>query len=490
MKHMQGKAQSRTWRRPVPWIVLALLAVAAAAIVIMLEQAKIAPRQLGPYLERRTSGHNPIIANAGSWMGRHLVALDRGDGMPSAMPALRLGAQDVAAGRDATGRIVLVASIDELRAAMAQAVPGDVITLLPGRYRIAGPLEARRPGRENAPITVRASRPGSVTLEQEAVEGFRVGAAWWRFENLLLHGVCSVDSSCEHAIHIAGAAHHVALVNNTMVDFNAHIKINGEGGQFPDHGLIESNTLTNTRARVTANPVTPIDLVAASHWTIRRNLISDFVKVEGDGVSYGAFAKGGGESNVFEQNLVWCERRLTVLPGQRVGLSFGGGATGKPYCRDRACVVEQQGSTMRSNLIRNCSDVGIYLNNAAQSSILHNSVVDTAGIDVRFAGSSAEVEGNLVDGVIRRRNDGVVREHDNLNAASTYAYLAYHPIRALYQASGFGWRGTPVTREAPIGLPPDLCGRVRGTKPAYGAFEDFAPCLAPAPVTSSISAAN
>lgn len=470
---------------------LALGVFGAAALAIALEQAEVAPRQLGPYLERRASGHNPVITGTGSWLGRQLVALDRGDDAQGVLPALRLGAQDQPAGSDTAGRTVLVSSAADLRAAMARAEPGDAITLLPGRYRMGPTLDASRPGNAQALITVRARQPGSVVLEQEAVEGFRISSPYWQFENLVLRGVCGDDSSCEHAFHITGGAHHVAIVNNLVVDFNAHVKINGQGGQFPDHGRIVSNTLTNTRARMTASPVTPIDLVAASDWRIERNLISDFVKAGGDGISYGAFAKGGGARNVFERNLVWCERRLAGLPGQRVGLSLGGGATGKPYCRDRACVVEQQDSAMRSNMIAACSDVGIYLNNAARSKLVHNSVIDTAGIDVRFAGSSADLEGNLVDGAIRSRNGGIVREHDNLSAASYKAYLGHHPIRTLYAPSAFGWSGAAKRREASPGLPPDLCGQARGAAPAYGAFEDFAPCVASAtPATSSSSAAN
>ena len=493
MKPTRGQAPRR---RRLLAASLALLVLGAAAAVIVVERAGVAPRQLGPYLAQRASGHQHLVSAGGSWLGAQLVRLDRGRGVQDGAGDLRLGAQDAPAGSDTAGRIVLVGNPDELRTALARAEPGDAITLLPGRYRIAAPLAAGRPGSEAAPIVVRARRPGSVTLEQEGIEGFRISAPYWRFENLVLRGTCADDAGCEHAFHVAGAAHHVALVNNTVVDFNAHIKINGEGGQFPDHGLAEANTLTNTHARRTANPVTPVDLVAASGWTIRRNLISDFVKAGGNGVSYGAFAKGGGTGNVFEQNLVWCERRLSGAPGQRIGLSFGGGGTGKAYCRDRTCVVEQQGSTMRSNLVAGCSDVGIYLNNAAQSSILHNSVIDTAGVDVRFPGSSADLEGNLVDGAIRSRNGGVVRARDNLDAAPIHAYLGYHPVRALYATQGFGWRGAPVRREGASGVPADLCGQARAPAPAYGAFEDFAACLAPAaatsaaPATSSSSAAN
>ncbi len=62
---------------------------------------------------------------------------------------------------------------------------------------------------------------------------------------------------------------HFIARNNVITDFNAHFKINGNEGRFPDDGLIEQNTLTATAVRETANPVMPIDLVAANGWTIR-----------------------------------------------------------------------------------------------------------------------------------------------------------------------------------------------------------------------------
>jgi parallel beta-helix repeat protein len=474
-------------------IPLALVVLGLGTAAVVVQQAGVAPRQLGPYVEKRTSGHNPLIVKGGRWVAATLLALDRGDDGWAPEPALALGAQPQPVGSDSAGKVVLVADLPELRAALARAEPGDAITLLPGTYRIDAPLDLNRPGSAQAPIAVRARRPGSVLLEQAGVEGFRINAPYWHVENLTIRGTCADDTYCEHALHVSGGAHDVVVRNNTLVDFNAHVKINGADGAFPDRGLIESNTLTNTRARRTANPVTPIDLVAASDWIFRRNLISDFVKAEGDGVSYGGFAKGAGARNLFEQNLVWCERRLRGLPGQRVGLSLGGGATGKPYCRDHACVVEQEQGTIRGNLIMGCSDAGIYLNSAARSSVQHNTIIDTTGIDVRFPGTSADVEGNLVDGSIRSRNDGVLRARDNLSAAPLYPYLGYHPVRALFAAPlalDFAWHGEPP-RRASAGAVPSLCGEARSAAPAYGAFDDFRSCLSASPaVTSSSSAAN
>jgi hypothetical protein len=479
-------------RRRLPRILLG----AAAGLLLLtaltawgIERMGWAPRALGPYIERRASGHNPTIEGAGRWVGRTLVELDRGAEVPSDLPPsalpLRAGARSdrvLPAGPGA----LMVAGPDELRRAVAQAAPGDVITLLPGTYRFEGmPVDANRPGQANAPIVVRATRLGSAIIEFATVEGFRVSAPYWRFENLTIRGVCRADDDCEHAFHVVGGAHHFGSVNNAISDFNAHIKVNGQDGRFPDDGLVEHTTLSATHARATAKPVTPFDLVTASGWTLRANLIADFVKADGDRISYGAFVKGGGSRNVFERNVVWCEQRLRGLPGQRIGLSLGGGGTGKQLCRDGRCITEQDGGMLRANLIVGCSDVGIYLNSAAASKILDNTLVDTAGIDVRFPTSSASIDGNIVDGRIRGRDGGIVHAHDNLLSPLWRSYLGMNAVRALFRApaSGdFGWRdGPPLRREQDaVERPanaPDLCGKPRPATPAYGAFSNIEGCV-------------
>jgi hypothetical protein len=456
--------------------VLALAGLVGAAVVV--DYLGVAPRALAPYIEKRSSGHNPVIVGLGRFVNATLLDLDRGGAAGPADLALTLGAQARPVGQGSPAG-VLIASADELRVAVGKAQPGDVITLLPGTYRFSGKaIDANHPGREDAPITVRAVQPGSVHIEFDQIEGFRVSAPWWRFENLAIRGVCGDHNYCEHAFHVIGAGRHFASVNNEIADFNAHFKINGFGADFPDDGLIESNTLYNTQARNTGNPVVPIDLVAASRWTIRANIIKDFVKLEGNHVSFGAFAKGAGSANVFERNLVWCEDKLRGQPGQRVGLSLGGGGTGAAYCRDRKCISEQQGGIIRANLIAACSDVGIYLNSASDSQVEDNTVVDTSGIDVRFPASSARLDGNLVDGPVRSRNGGLLHLGDNATAPLWQSYLGYHPVRALFRSpldGDFSWRDeAPQRGDGRKGK--DLCGgeAVR----AYGAFDSFGPCRA------------
>src|SRR5690606_6001729 len=127
-------------------------------------------------------------------------------------------------------------------------------------------------------------------------------------------------------------------------------------------------------------PVVPIDLVGASHWRVRANFIHDFIKRDGDRISYGGYFKGAGSANRFERNVVLCELALRGFPGQRVGLSLGGGGTGQDFCRDKRCITEQDGGVIDSNLIGFCSDDGIYINRAATSQIRQNTLLDTGGI--------------------------------------------------------------------------------------------------------------
>jgi hypothetical protein len=473
-----------TFIKRLAWIAVPVVAVSAALLSYAIERLGQPPRALSPYIERRTSGHNPVIVRVGNWMARTLMALDRGEYRPTMPPPLRIGAQpempSPSGAASPRGRVLLVASTGEAIKAIAQAGPGDTITFLPGTYRFGGgSIPVNRSGAENNGITVRADRPETVFLEFAMIEGFLVSAPYWKFENLNIRGTCQQHSDCEHAFHVVGKGAYFTARNNTITDFNAHFKINALGANAPDHGLIDGNTLSNSSVRDTGNPVTVIDLVAASHWVVRGNLISDFVKGQSSRVSYGAFAKGGGSDNRFERNIVLCESRLRGAPGQRVGLSLGDGGTGKPFCRDQRCITEQENSVIQSNLIAFCSDDGIYINRAATSKIFHNTLIDTGGIVVRFVESSADVQGNLVDGSIRSRDGGLLRASGNYETSMTRLYLGLHPVRSMYVNPGtldLAWRSQAIPRASGVAAP-DLCAASRPLAPAYGAFENFSSCL-------------
>ena len=461
--------------------------VGILAAVFFLQSKGITPRALAPYIESRAAGHNAVVTGLGNWTGATLRDLDRGGVSSLALPALTVGAQPAPAALAAPGIPRLVHSVAEAQRAFADAVAGDAITFAPGVYRIIAPLLAARPGLPGGPIVVRAERPGSVVLDIASAEGIVVAAPWWHVENLEMRGACVPSGGCHHAIHVVGKGAHFVARNNRIVDFNAHFKINGDRHGFPDAGLIEANTLTNTGPRHTASPVTPVDLVAASDWIIRANLVTDFIKAEGDRTSYGIFAKGAAARTVFERNVVLCEQKLQGLPGQRVGLSFGGGGTGRQYCRDKRCVVEHEGGTMQANLVAACSDAGIYVNSSAGTRVLDNTLLDTAGVQVRFPESTAELDGNMIDGPVTARNGAALRMGDNRSSAIAALYAGLHAQRAWFAAPAalnLRWNGDAPRRAARTASL-DLCGVPRPAAAAYGAFEDFSACLAPrsAPAT-------
>ena len=316
-------------------------------------------------------------------------------------------------------RNVIVRDTKNLLSSIADAMPGDVISMAPGTYRLNGrSIPVTRPGAEFNPIYIRSSELGKVTLELNMLEGFHVKAPFWVFENLVIKGVCDQDSRCEHAFHITGKGESFVLRNSEVSDFNAPVKVNGvkgkNGSLYPDGGLLEYNSFSNHWVRNTSNPVTLLNINSVNGWVVRGNLIADFAKGSGDQISYGAFMKGAGSDGVFERNLVLCEMNLPADDGVRIGLSYGGGGTGASYCRQGDCSVEHNNGVIRNNIIMNCSrDVGVYLNRAANTQVYNNLLHNNLGIDVRFDSSSATLVNNMISGRIKSRDGAVIKEYSN-----------------------------------------------------------------------------
>ncbi|MCW3473883.1 right-handed parallel beta-helix repeat-containing protein [Limobrevibacterium gyesilva] len=488
--HCRPRSQPRPWL----WLLAAFVVAATldlAVIGFVLGRLDRTPREWAAFLAPHADRGGSMPARVAAWTVRYLDWADRIDAPPATALPDWIGASPARSWQVGGGRVRDVGSTAALAAAVNSADPGDVILLRPGAYRLDDiRLRVARAGTAEAPITLRADRLGAVVIESAVDEAIKVSAPYWRFENLVIRGVCSADSVCEHAFHVVGDAHHTIIRNSRLQDFNAQVKINAESGMFPDEGIIEWSTLANTHVRDTGNPVTPIDLVAAKGWRISDNLIADFVKAQGNSVSYGAFAKGAAEDSVFERNVVLCEFRLRGFAGQRIGLSFGGGGSPPDIRRDSGrSGIEHQGGAIRDNLIAFCSDDGVYLNRAARARVEHNTLIDTAGIDARFVHSSAEISANVVDGVIRQRDQAQVQADANRSTRLLLLFLGLHPQRGLFAdpaALDLAWRDAVPRQTAPAGRR-DLCGAERPGQPAAGAFEDFAACLrrAPAPPQAS-----
>ncbi|MDR0578265.1 MAG: hypothetical protein LBI87_12230 [Candidatus Accumulibacter sp.] len=362
-----------------------------------------------------------------------------------------------------------VGSVEELGQAMRAARPGQTIEIRPGRYEIRKRLDTGTAGTAVSPITVRAARIGEVVLAVDASEGIKVSQPHWIFENLDLRGVCGEDRYCDHAFHVVGGAKHTTIRNNRIVDFNAHVKVNGEDGVWPDEGLLQFNTLSNSRPRNTVLSVVFFDLVGANGWRVEDNLVAHFVKSDGNRVAYGLFMKGNGQGGVIERNLVVCTLDAISQPGVRIGISLGGGGTGDAFCRDGNCRLEYRSARVANNIVAHCNDSGIDVFKSSDALVAYNTLINTGGIDVRGAESSAWVVGNVLDGTIRSRHGALIRQERN-EAGDT---------RELFSdadALDLSWSAGRDPVEGMAGVIADFCGQPRGVADFLGASSSRGGC--------------
>ncbi|MBL8348302.1 MAG: hypothetical protein JNN03_22935 [Rubrivivax sp.] len=383
------------------------------------------------------------------------------------LPALPGGAAALGvAGQRAAPLAKLLANAAEIMAAVAAAQPGDVLEIAPGRHALPNTLQTRAGGRPDAPITLRAARAGTVTLEVRQVEGVVVSHPYWIFENLAWKGLCRADDECEHAFHVVGGARATVVRNNHFADFSAHLKINGHSGQFPDDGLLQYSTLANTRPRKGHLPVALVDLVGASGWQLLDNRVEGFVKDGGDGVSYGMFMKGAGQGGRIERNVVVCTPSVVRQPGLRLGISIGDGGTGAPYCRDKRCDFEHDRALVANNVVAHCNDAGIDIAKGRAALVVHNTLVNTQGILLRNPPSDARVLNNVLDSRLRQRaGTTVTAEADNRRTGDLSSWLADA------DALDLRWRDAPAPVATPAEVPLDFCGRRRAalSEPGAGA---------------------
>lgn len=363
----------------------------------------------------------------------------------------------------------ILTSEAEIQQAIANARPGQVFEITPGTYTLNTRIRVRNAGLVAQPIVVRARSPGSVAIQFVADEGFYVTAPYWQFENLVIRGRCKDDSDCEHAFHIVGKARGTVIRNNRIEDFNAQIKVNSLDGDWPDDGLVQFNTLINTHARATLLPVAMANINTVNGWQIADNIVANFVKGIGNRISYGIFMKGAGSGGRIERNLVVCTLNEISQGGQRIGISFGGGNTAPHFCRDKACAYEHKNGVAANNIVAHCNDFGIDVNRSVGILVANNTLINTAGMDVRNPPASAIAYGNLLEGRLRARaNTSLTREQNLVTRASKY-----------YQSSdllGLGWAKKPGAVPTHPAIRQDFCGQPRAVASLPGAGENLEQC--------------
>lgn len=402
----------------------ALLAFTSTGKTLVVEARSRSPQELIRYLKRRLEGHNKLEAVLLPPLHAAQRHFER-EPPVGPLPTLGKGQQSTALKERTQGitREVRVDSPQGIREALLRARPGTRIVVAPGLYPFSRKILLGNDGRSDAPIVFSAEQPGTVWFQFGMVEGILVDRPHWTFENLDIRGVCEHHDNCEHAFHVVGRAAFTSIRNNRITDFNAHIKVNGFNREWPDNGLLAYNTLTNTKTRETRKSVVPFDLVGASHWRVQDNFVSNFVKRDGNKISYGLFMKGASEGGRIERNVVICTPSNISGPGVRVGISFGGGSTGPAYCRDGSCqTYEHRLGLAANNIVAHCNDTGLDVNQSRQIVLAHNTLINTSGVATRGPLAQARFYGNLFEGVARARDGSKITTEFNevLRHGSTF----------------------------------------------------------------------
>ncbi|MCG5524328.1 right-handed parallel beta-helix repeat-containing protein [Ectothiorhodospira haloalkaliphila] len=320
----------------------------------------------------------------------------------------------------ALGNTHTVHDDDSLQQAVVNAEPGDVIALLPGDY-FPGSTTLRQDGEPNAPITLHAITPGSVSIWSRREPALKISGNHWHIEGIDFQG----NRNSRHAVEIVGPSSHVKVKGNRFQNFDAALKATGDGSprQYPSHTQVERNVFVNEHPRSTQTHLAAIHVSSGQHWTIQDNFIADIAPAPDNPgkLSTGITVSGDADGLTLTRNLIICEWNHTG--GHRLGLIMED--NGSP--RD-AIHRGTHSARITNNIILNCPDEpGIYLRHANRPLIAHNTLYNTFGIQARYPGTRAEVTDNILSGTIWERDDGRADQRHNLQAGR-FALASYLPV--------------------------------------------------------------
>ncbi len=300
------------------------------------------------------------------------------------------------------GNVVSVSSKTEILDAIANASPGDVITVSPGSYDFNQVITVQNDGQASSRIFLRADQLGTVTFNLSHIENFKLYGKFWIFENIHFFGACTTGNSCEHAFHIVADADDIIFRNNDIENFASHVKLNGElvgGGSaksFPDRTMFINNFWHNTKYVTNNAPHNILNLDGGKDHVVRGNIFADYNAPASLPKSASAvYPKASALRILIEQNLIVCEKSRTAGETAR-GIQLGDGAPASICDGDQDqdgsgdCIEngQSQEAIVRNNIIMNCnnggSSAGIMVGSDRESKIYHNTVYNVGQRNAGF----------------------------------------------------------------------------------------------------------
>jgi hypothetical protein len=329
------------------------------------------------------------------------------------------------------------AQAGQLAGIVAAAQTGDTIRLADGTYVLDGDLLLfATPG-----VTLRSAsgNPDAVVLDGGYQGGNLVAIV---ASNVTLADL-TLRRSWYHLVHVTPSSSHVTgtlLHNLRAVDPGEQaIKINANGAQtlFADGGVIRCSRIELTdagRPHIRNGCYTGgIDAHRARGWHVHDNTVAGFWCASGLS-EHGIHFWTGSRDTLVERNRVGnCARGI--------GFGLGQGTSGRAYpdapCGAAANVGHYGGSVRNNFVFANDDrlfdegaggfDLGIGLEEACGTQVLHNTVVSTrapfSSIEGRFARTTATVTNNLVSHNVRARDGATLTLAGNLQDAPAALFV-------------------------------------------------------------------
>jgi len=339
--------------------------------------------------------------------------------------------------------VVNVNTVDELQSAVNTAIPGDTILVADGTYDLNGVYL-----RINTPnVTVRSAsgdrEAAILDGNYQTTEIFQIVASDVTIADLTLR------KAYDHPIHVMSTDNSHTL--NTLI-YNVHIidpgqqaiKINpadsGSYGYYTDDGMIACSHIELTdegRTHIRDNCYTGgIDAHQSQGWVIRDNLIEGFWCDSGLS-EHGIHLWRGCRATLIERNVLNDNAR-------GIGLGLATSGLGRNYaddpCPSASGYVDDFGGLVRNNFI-SANDVDLFASqygfdcgicfwNACNAQALHNTVYTAnsaatfSSIEWRFPNTKALITNNLVNHIMRERDDASATQSGNLTNAVVNWFVA------------------------------------------------------------------
>lgn len=363
-----------------------------------------------------------------------------------------------------SGTVVTVSTESALQAAVNSITSGTTILVQPGTYNLTSTLWLNR-NVENVAIRGGTNSCDDVVLIGRGMSNASYGnvphGIWIGNARNVLVANLTIRDVYYHPIQLdpnAGAQapriYNVRLVDAGEQFVKSSARTSGASGV--NNGIVEYSIMEyTTTAR--SNYTNGVDVHQGASWIVRHNLFRNIRAPAGQLAGPAVLMWNGSRDSIIENNLF-----LNVQYGIALGLN-GSKAD------------DHVGGIVRNNFFhRNGSqsgDVGITINNSANTKVLHNTVIVSGtysnGIEYRFpATTGVEIRYNLMDAGVQQRDGATGTVSNNVthaqpswfvNAAAGDLHLVAIATAAIDKAAAHPSVPTDYDAETrPQGTVPDI----------------------------------